>query len=219
MLVLLRELFVLLRELLVLLRELFVLLRELLVLLFNHFVSVHDGGVTVLYSLEILVLNIHILTELGINRGHHKPMENVLHVSIILIVGFVKLHNLPVVFFLVGLVKHAEHLFQPVIDLSVQKRNLDNDAVMDEAVNKRVREALRHLMAFIVVGFMVDIEYGHVNLSYSMPKDIHRHHGNTIGRVYLFAYHILRVCILCTEILPEAQRLRFQPCFLQLNED
>ena len=169
--------------------------------------------------MEILVLDIHVLTQLCICGGHDQSVEDILHVGIIRIVGIVKLHQLPIVLLLVGLVKHAEHFFEPVVDLSVQQRDLHDDTVVDETVDKRVGESLRDLVALVVVGLVVDIEHGHVDLPNPMSEDIDGHHRNAVGRAHLLVHHVLRVGILGTEILPEAQGLRLQPCLLQFNED
>ena len=75
----------------------------------------------------------------------------ILHVGIVLIVGIVKLHKLLVVLLLVGLVKHAEDLVQPVVDLPVQEGDLHDDAVMHEAVDERVGKSLGHLAPLVVV--------------------------------------------------------------------
>ena len=207
------------RDLLILLRDLLILLRDLLILLFDHFIATHDGCIAIFYCLEILVFNIHILTKLCITGGHDEPMEDILHISVVLILCIVYLHDLSVVFLLEGLVKYTENFFQSVVDLSMQERYLHDDTFMDEAVDKRVGKSLCHFMPLIVVGLVVDIEYRNIDFPYSMPKDIHSYHRYSVGRPHLFMYHILRVSILCTEILSEAQRLGLQPCLLQFDEN
>ena len=182
-------------------------------------VSAHDGGVAVLYCLKILVLHIHVLTKLGIHGGHDEPVEDILHVGVVLIVGVVQLYQLPVVLLLVGLVEYAEHPVQPVVDLPVQKRNLDDNAFMDEAVDERVGESIGHLAALVVTGLVVDIEHWHFDVSDPMPENIHRHHRKPVGRAQLFLHHVLWVGILGSEILPEAQGLGLQPSLLQLDEN
>ena len=130
-------------------------------------------------------------------------MEDVLHIGIVLIVGIVEFNKLPVVLLFVGLVKNTEHLFQSVVDLSVQEWNLHDDAVMDKAVDKRVRKTLGNLVTLVIVGFMIDIEHRHIDMPYPMPENIYCHHRNPIGRAHLFAHHILGIGILCAEVLPE----------------
>ena len=191
----------------------------MLVFLLNYLIAAHDGSVAILYRLEILVLNIHVLTELRVGRGHNQSVEDILHVCITLVVCLVKLHILLIVFFLVGLVKDAENLLKAIVDLSAQERYLYDDAVMGKAIDKRVRQALGHLMPLVVVGFVVDIEYRHVDVPHPVSENIHSHHRDAVGRAQLLLHHIFLVGILGTEILPEAQGLRVKPRLLQLNEN
>ena len=101
----------------------------------------------------------------------------------------------------------------------MQQRNLHNDAVMDEAVDKRVGKALGHLAALVVVRLMVDIEHGHVDVPHPVSENINCHHRDAVGRAQLLLHHIFLVGILGAEILPEAQGLRVQPRLLQLDEN
>ena len=131
-------------------------------------------------------------------------MEDVLHVGIALIVSLVQFYKLPVVLLFVGLVKHAEHLEQSVVDLPVQEGDLYDDAVMDETVDKGVGKALGYLVAVVIIRLVVDIKYGYVYISDPVPENIYGNHRNAVGRPHLLVHHVLFVGILSAEILPKA---------------
>ena len=145
-------------------------------------------------------------------------MKDVLHVGIVLIVGLVKFYKLPVVLLFVGLVKHAEHFVQSVVDLSVQEWYLYDDAVMDETVDKGVGKPLGYLVTVVIIRLMVDIKHGHVYISDPVPENIYSHHWNAVGRAHLLVNHVLGVGVLRAEILSEAKGLCLQPCLLQFDE-
>ena len=140
-------------------------------------------------------------TKLRVRRGLEQPTEDILHVSITLIIGIVKLYHLPVVLLFVGLVKHAEHLEQSVVDLSVQEGDLYDDAVMDETVDKGVGKALSYLMPVVIIRLVVDIKHGYIYISDPMPEDIYGNHRNAVGRPHFLVHHVLFVGILSAEIL------------------
>ena len=167
-------------------------------------ITTHEGGVAILYRLEKLVLHVHVLTKLRVRRGLEQSTEDILHVSITLIIGIVKLYHLPIILLLVGLVKHAEHLEQSVVNLPVQEGDLYDDAVMDEAVDKGVGKTMRHLMAVVIIRLVIDIKHGHVYISNPMPENIYGNHRNAVGWSHFLAHHVLFVGILSTEILPKA---------------
>ena len=181
-----------------------IFLQQLLIFLLNHLVATHDCGVTILYRLEKLVLHVHVLTKLRVRRGLEQPTEDILHVSITLIIGIVKLYHLPVVLLFVGLVKHAEHLEQSVVDLSVQEGDLYDDAVMDETVDKGVGKALSYLMPVVIIRLVVDIKHGYVYISNPVPENIYGNHRNAVGWPHFLVHHVLFVGILSAEILPKA---------------
>ena len=115
---------------------------------------------------------------------------------------------------LVCLVKNAQHHVEPVVDLSVQSGNLDNDAVMGQAFHKGVRQSLCYDILVVVTGLVAHVQYGFFYLPHLMTKQIDGHH-----RKRIVAGHILRIAVLHPQILAEAQRLRLYPRLLQLHKD
>ena len=116
------------------------------------------------------------------------------------------------------LVKYAQHLCQSVVHQSVQKRYLHNDAVVGKALHKRVGHSFGHLIAIIVIRLVTHIKHRLLNFSNTVTEQIHRYHGDTIAIGAAILVNVVRIGILGAEILAETQCLRFQPCFLQLNE-
>ena len=86
---------------------------------------------------------------------------------------------------------------------------------MHKTIHKRVRQPLSHFLAIVVIRLVVDIQHRFLYISYLMPQQIHCNHRNAIPHRIFILLHILRVCILCTKILPETQCFRFKPCLLQ----
>ena len=117
----------------------------------------------------------------------------------------------------IGLVEHAQHLLQPVVDPSVQQWNLHHDAVMLQALHEGVGHTLLHLFALIVVGTMAYIDHRLVHLAYAMSEQIDGNHGNRIF-VARSLLHVFLVAVLQCQIAAEAQCLRGQPCLLQFYQ-
>lgn len=114
------------------------------------------------------------------------------------------------------LVEHAEHPLQPVVNLTVKKRYLNNNAVMHKTVNKRVGNALGNHVAIIVVRIMVDIDHRLLNLTDAVSEKVNGNHRNGIARMTVLV-DITFVTVLSTKVLAETQGLRLQPCLLQLH--
>ena len=99
----------------------------------------------------------------------------------------------------------------------MQTRYLHNDAVVSKAVDKRIGQALRHQFVVVVVRLTAHVEHWLFYVAHLVTQQIYRHHGNGVCALML-RQHILHIGILCTEILAEAQGLRFQPCLLQFYQ-
>ena len=119
-----------------------------------------------------------------------------------------------VVRLLACLVENAQHLVQPVVDLSMETRNLNDNARMCQAFHKGVRQALHHFVAIIVACLVVYVEHRFLNVPDLVAQQIDGHHRQGIAPL-----HIFRIGILNTKILSEPQCLGFEPRLLQLYQD
>ena len=120
--------------------------------LFSYFPFViHYGSVAVLDSCEKFILDVHVMAQFGICCSSGKPSYDVEHIVIVGIFLFVDIDDMVVE--LVGpvLVEYAEHLFKPVVDMSVQTGYLYNDAVVYKALDKGVWQALSNFVPVVVV--------------------------------------------------------------------
>ncbi len=116
------------------------------------------------------------------------------------------------------LVEDTENFIQMVVDLTAEQRYLHDDAVMHQTLYEGVGDSFLHLIAIIVVGFVVDVDNRHLNIPHPMSEEINGHHGYGKAIVAVMA-NIAFITVLCAQVLPEAQRLRLQPCLLQLYKD
>ena len=95
----------------------------------------------------------------GISSGHCQPTKNVLHVGIILVHLVINAQNAVVVLITARLIEDAQHHVKPVVDITVQTGNLDDNAIVRQTVDKRVGKAFRHHVAIIVKRLVVDVKY------------------------------------------------------------
>ena len=70
-------------------------------------------------------------------------------------------------------------------------------------------------MAIIVKRLMPDIEHRLVDVAHSMAEQIDSHHWQCMLAA---GHHVVRIVILDTKILAEAQRLSLKPRLLKLNQ-
>ena len=188
-------------------------------MLSNAFIAIHDGGVARLNGQEILVLHIHVHTELAVGGGGEETMQDVKHVGIALVATLVDVEHLAVESIHLGLVEEAQHLVEAVVDLTAQTGYLHDDAVVHQALHEGIGDALRHLVAVIVVRLVVDIEHGLLDVAHLVAKQIDRYHGDAVVHQSVLVLHdILGVGIVGAEVLTEAQRLSLEPRFLQFDE-
>ena len=99
----------------------------------------------------------------------------------------------------------------------MQTRNLHNNTVVCETLDKGIGKALCNSASLIVIRLMLHVEYGFLDIAHLMSQKINRHHGQGMT-VTAFANHILGILILNTQILTEAERFCRQPRFLQFNQ-
>ena len=121
------------------------------VLLSNTLVALHDGSITSLNSREILILNIHVLTQLAIRCRSKKTMKNMLHLGIAIIYRIIYLQHLTVFAILVCLVEYTQHLNKTIIHATMQIWYLNNNTVMNKTLDKRVGHTFSNLLTIIVV--------------------------------------------------------------------
>ena len=141
-------------------------------------------------------------------------MKYMLHLTVTHIIVLVDIEHLMVVFVLVLLVEYAQYPCQTVVHTPMQKRYLDNDTVMGKALYKRVRHAVCHLVAVIVIRPMANVKHRLLNISHTVTEQIYRYHRDAVAVGTAILVDIVGVGILRAEILAETQCLRFQPCLL-----
>ena len=141
------KLLVLLSKLLFPFNKLLVLLSKFVFLLRQLFFLLHYLRVKVFYRREIFVLHIHVLPHHRVCCSSSKAVQDIHHVSIILIAGLVYSEQLCLVGIHVRLVKHTEYFLQMIVYSPPQQRNLYDDAVVHETVYKRIRYSLCHDIA------------------------------------------------------------------------
>ena len=115
------------------------------------------------------------------------------------------------------LVKHAQHLVKPVVDLSVKAWYLHNDAFVGKAVDEGVGQSFCHTVLVVVVCFVAHVHYGFLHIAYFVPKYIDGYHWYGIPLLTV-VHDVLLALVLNAQILPETQCLRFQPGFLNLYQ-
>ena len=144
-------------------------------------------------------------------------MQYVQHVVVVSILVLVYLKHLLRVALHLSLVEHAEHLFQPVVHIAMQKRNLNDDAVVGETLYERLFAAFLHNVAVIVEHVVIYVHYRFFDVPYLMSKEIYSHHR--IGKAFLvfFAYIVL-VAVLRSKILTETECFGIEPRLLQFNQ-
>ena len=140
------------------------------------------------------------------------------HLQVTHIFVLIDIEHLMIVFVFLLLVKYTQYLCQTVVYPSMQERNLYDYAVVCKAFHKRVGHAVCHLIAVIVIRFVTHVKYRLLDVAHTVTEQIHGNHRYGISVRIIVFFDIVRIDILCAEILAEAQRLRFQPRFLQLNE-
>ena len=85
----------------------------------------------------------------------------------------------------------------------MQTRNLYNNAVVRQAVDKRIRNTLGDTLFVIVKSVMMDVDDRFLNVSHLMTENIHGNHRHGIAFLAT-GNDILFALILNAEILAEA---------------
>ena len=146
-------------------------------------------------------------------------MEDGLHIFIGRVNGpVVEIKVVLVVLVNACLVKDAQHLVKPVVDLSMETRYLNDNAIVIQAVYELVGDALNDRLVIIVEGLVTHIDYRFLDVTYGMPQQINGHHGQgmPVGTV---AHDVLWILVMYAEILAETQRFCWQPRLLQFYQD
>ena len=183
----------------------------------NLLVTIHYGSIAVLYCGEVLVLNIHVLTQLGVRGGGKQATQNIHHVCVVLIIVLVDVEHLSIALVLMGLVEHAKHLFKAVVHPAMKTGYLHYDAVVNQTLDKGVGDAFGYLIAIIVVRLMYGINDRLFYVAHLMTKQVNRNHRYS-ELMRLFLADIVGIGILGTKILTETQCLRLKPGFLKLDK-
>ena len=184
---------------------------------FQYFVSLHDSRVTVFDCLVEFVFHIHVLSHFRVGGSGGQFVKHIHHVVVVGIFVLVNLKHLLCVALYIGLVEHAQHLLQTVVDIALQTWYLHDDAVVRKALYKRFCIALSNNVAVIVENVMVYVYYRFLDVAYLMAKQIDSHHR--IGKaLFVCLADIVLVVVLCSKILAESQCLSVEPSLLQLNQ-
>ena len=173
-----------------------------------------------------LLLDVHVLTHLCVTGRHCKPLDDVLHVGVISVLAVIYVQNLTILPFLVALVKYAQHLVQAAFGMlphiagrcepPAKKGYLHDDAVVGQAVHKRVGQALGNQMAVVVVGLVPDVQHWLVYVANPVAQQIDGNHGKGVLPA---GQHVVRIVILYAEVLAETKGLGLKPSLLQLYEN
>ena len=141
-------------------------------------------------------------------------MQDALHVGITAIDAVIQLQDTIVVSIATCLVEDAQHHVKTVVDLAMKTRNLNNNAVVRQAIDERVGQTFRHHMIVVVVRLVIDIQHRLLHITHLVPQQIDGHHWQCMTGIL----HVLGVGIVHAQILAEAQCLRFQPGLLQFYQ-
>ena len=181
-------------------------------------VSLHDGCVAGLNGRKIFILHIHVLPQLGVGRSCKKAVKDVLHIGISFIYSIVYSQHLAVMPVLVGLVENTQHLYKTVVYTAMQKRYLDNDAVVHKTLHKRVGYTLGHLHTVIIVRLVLYIENRLFYVPHPMAEQINGYHRYAIAIGIRILQDIVRIGILRTKVLAETKSLRLKPRLLKFYQ-
>ena len=125
-------------------------------------------------------------------------MENGLHIGVGRIEGvFVDIQIVLIVLADPLLVKDAQHLVKPVVNLSVQAGYLYDNAVMVKTIDKLIWNTTRDELVVVIVRLVTDIDDGVFYLANGMSQQVDSHHrqGMTVNAV---GYNILRILVVNT---------------------
>ena len=109
-------------------------------------------------------------------------MQHIHHFRVGAVVGFVYFQHLLVLLACARLVKHAQHLFKPIVHPPAQQRNLHYYAVMRQTLHKLTVNAA-YLAPVIITHLVAHIHHRLVYVAHTMPQQIHGHHW--IGIAFL----------------------------------
>ena len=197
-----RKLITLFRNLITLFRNLIALFCYILVLLRNLLITIHYGCIAIFDCGEVLVLNIHVLTQLGVRGGGKQTTQNIHHVCVVLIIILVDVEHLAIALVLMGLVEHTKYLFKAVVHPAMKTWYLHYDAVVNQTFYKWIGNAFGYLIAILVVRLMYGINDRLFYVAHLMTKQVNRNHRYS-ELMRLFLADIVGIGILGTKILAE----------------
>ena len=131
-------------------------------------ISCQNLSVTSLYGRHKFVFHVHVVAHLGTGGSLQQPVDNAFHVGIACIKAVVHVQYFPIVLILIGLVEDTQHLFHAVVHLTMQKRYLNDDAVVCQTLDKRVGKSFGYAFIFVVISVVTDIDDRLLNIAYAM---------------------------------------------------
>ena len=184
-------------------------------LLCQFVVAVQYFRLATLYDRHEFCLDVDAAAHLAACGSLGEPCDDALHLDVVRILRVVNFQDAEVFAVFLRLVENAQQPLQPVMDVSMQQGNLNDDTAVRQALHKGVRHAFGHGLVIVVHGMVVDVEDRLLDVAHTMAKQIDGDHRHGVLAVI---GHVTRVLILQSEILAEAQRLCLHPRLLQLNE-
>ena len=137
-----------------------------------------------------------------------------LHFEVTAIDVVVDIEHLSVPPVFIALIENAEHLYEPVVDATVQQWNLHDDTIVHKAFHKRIGHTLRHFCSIVVVGFMPHIQNRFLDVAHTMSEQVDCDHRDAVTIRIVILQYIVGICILSAKILAETQGLGLKPRLL-----
>ena len=173
-------------------------------LLFRQFfIFDTDFGVALFDNRKVLIFHIHVLAHFGIAGSLSQTAHNMIHLTIILKARVVDTQHMRIHGIDSALVENTEHLVETVVDLAMQTRYLHDDAIVCQAVDKRIGQTMRDHITFVVARLVVHVEHRLFDIAHLVTQQVHGHHGISVAVLA----HILRVGVMHTQILTKTQSL------------
>ena len=176
----------------------------------------HDFGVAVFEGSVYLLLDVHAVTHLCVGGRAEQACHYASHIVVVhhrVVDG----QDLVVVLFLAVLAEDVEILFEAVVFLPFEEGDLHHDAVVSEAVDEGVGDALRHVVAVVVAEVATHVKHRDVDVAYAVAHNVDGDDVQTIT-VLAVVLHVGRVGVLCAKVLPEAQGFGLHPSLLKFDE-
>ena len=93
-----------------------------------------------------------------------------MHIMVVSIRIFVYLNHMMVYGADIALVEDAQHLFEPVVDASVQEWNLHDDALVGQTPDERAGMLRLHQVPIVVLNIVIDVDDGYIDVLHFVPE-------------------------------------------------